>query len=250
MIELKGKGALIVGAKRIGQEVALRLSQEGVNIAIAYRTSRAEAQALCSKVLAHTERACVVQGDVAVEEDVKRMVHQASQNLGSLSFLVNLASQFSYTPFNALDGPAWDHAVAEAKGSYLLTLHASRAMMKNPGPTRGHIILFGDSAAGEHPYKNYLPYLTAKAAIEFMTRSFAVELARYNILVNAISPGPTMRPSDIEQGTWERRVIAKTPLKRESSTKDIAEMVVTLLKAETITGECVRVDSGIHLVAG
>ncbi|MDO8749600.1 MAG: SDR family oxidoreductase [Dehalococcoidia bacterium] len=250
MIKLKGKGALIVGAKRIGQDVAVRLSKEGVNIAIAYRTSREEAEALCSKVSANVERACVVQGDVSVEEDVKRMIRESSRNLGGISFLVNLASQFSWTPFRSLNESAWDSAMAEAKGSYLLAVHAARAMMKNPGPTRGHIILFGDSAAGEHPYRNYLPYLTAKAATEFMTRAFAAELARHNILVNAICPGPAMKPSNIGNDVWARRIIAKTPLKQESSTEDIAEMVVALLKAETITGECIRVDSGAHLVAG
>ncbi len=249
MIQLKGKNALIVGAKRIGQDVAMRLSQEGVNLAIAYRTSRKEAEALCSKVSAHTERACVVQGDVSVEKDVKRMIRESSLNLGGISFLVNLASQFSWAPFSSLNELAWDSAMAEAKGSYLLAVHAARAMMKNPGPTRGHIIFFGDSAAGEHPYRSYLPYLTAKAATGFMTRAFAVELARHNILVNAICPGPTMRPSDIKQDTWDRSVIAKTPLRQASSTDDIAEMVVTLLKAETITGECIRVDAGAHLAS-
>lgn len=249
-MNLKGKCALIVGAKRIGQDVAERLSQEGVNLAIAYRTSRDEAEVLCARVSAHTERACVVQGDVAVEDDVKRMIREASQNLGGLSFLIDMASQFAWTPFISLNELAWDSAMAEAKGSYLLAVHAARVMMKNPGPTRGHIVLFGDSAAGEHPYTNYLPYLTAKAATEFMTRAFAVELARHNILVNAICPGPTMKPSDIEQDVWDRRIIAKTPLKQASSTEDIAEMVVTLLKSETITGECIRVDSGAHLVSG
>ena len=249
MIHLKGKNALIVGTKRIGQDVAMRLSQEGVNLSIAYRTSREEAEALCIKVSAHTERACIVQGDVSVEVDVKRMIHESSQNLGGLSFLINLASQFSRTPFSSLNDLAWDSAMAEAKGSYILAVHAARAMMKNRGPTRGHIIFFGDSAAREHPYKSYLPYLTAKAATEFMTRAFAVELAKHNILVNTICPGPTMRPSDISQDVWDKRVVGKTPLRQASSTDDIAEMVVTLLKAETITGECIRVDAGAHLVS-
>ncbi len=251
MLELKGKGALIVGAKRIGQGVALRLSQEGVNIAIGYRTSKEEAQALCEKVSANTERACVVQGDVAIEADVERMVGEASLKLGGgLFFVVDLASQFAWTPVRALDAAAWDTAMAEAKGSYLLAVHAARAMMKNPGPTRGHIIFFGDAAAGEHPYDNYLPYLTSKAAIQFMTRAFAVELGAHGILVNAIAPGPTIRPADIGAQDWEKRVIASTPLKRESSVEDIAEMVVTLLKSETITGECVRIDAGSHLASG
>lgn len=249
MIELKGKGALIVGAKRVGRDVALRLAQEGVNLVIAYRSSQKEAEALRRQVAPKVERACTVQADLALEADVERLVREAARGLGGLSFVVNLASQFAWTPLDALDGAAWDSALAEAKGAYLLALHAARAMLSNPGPTRGHIILFSDSAAGANPYKGYLPYLTAKAAIGFMTRAFAAELARQGILVNAIAPGPTRRPADIEKADWERRIIGKTPLKRESSAQDIADMVVALLKSETITGECIRVDAGIHLGA-
>jgi NAD(P)-dependent dehydrogenase (short-subunit alcohol dehydrogenase family) len=120
-------------------------------------------------------------------------------------------------------------------------------MRRNPGPTRGHIIMFTDWAAGETPYRNYLPYLTSKAAIDFMTRAFAVELAPHGILVNAIAPGPTMRPPDFSPEDWARRVVDRTPLRRESSPGEIAEMIVTLLRGETITGETIRIDSGRHL---
>ena len=83
--------------------------------------------------------------------------------------------------------------MADAKASYLVTLHAARAMMANEGPTRGHIVLFSDWAALHAPYRGYLPYMTSKAAITYMTRAFAAELAPSGILVNAIAPGPTMR---------------------------------------------------------
>ena len=120
-------------------------------------------------------------------------------------------------------------------------------MMANPGPTRGHIIIFGDWAAGETPYRNHLPYLTAKAAVQFMARAFAAELAPHGVLVNAIAPGPTMRPPDISPESWQRNVLGQSPLRRESSAEEMAELVVTLLKSETITGETIRVDSGRHL---
>ena len=80
-----------------------------------------------------------------------------------------------------------------------------------------------------------------------MTRAFAVELAVHGVLVNTIAPGPTMRPPDIEEAVWRKAVVGKAPLKRESSTEDMAELIVSLLRSETITGEVVRVDSGRHL---
>jgi 3-oxoacyl-[acyl-carrier protein] reductase len=120
-------------------------------------------------------------------------------------------------------------------------------MQGNPGPTRGHIVFFGDWAAGETPYIDYLPYLTAKAAVHFMTRAFALELAPHGILVNTISPGPTVQdPALVSSAEW-KAALAQTPLHRESSADEMAEMVATLLKLETMTGESIRVDSGRHI---
>ena len=247
MITLEGKGALIVGAKRLGIVVAKRLAEEGVNLAISYRNSAKEAETLRSSVASMAKRTTLIQGDLAIEDDVKRMVDSANTDLGNLSFVVNLASDYPKMPFNTLNAADWDTGMADAKGSYLLTLHAARVMENNLGPTRGHVILFGDSAAGEAPYTNYLPYLTAKAAVHFMTRAFAVELAAKGILVNTIAPGPTMRPPDIKESVWEQGIIARTPLRREASVAEMAELVVTILKSETITGETIRVDAGRHL---
>ena len=247
MLTLAGKGALMVGTKRIGALVARRLAQEGVNLSIAYRNSRAEAERLHEDVASLVEHACLVQGDVGVEDDVRRMVETSEQQLGNLSYVVNLASDFRRMPFDTLDGSSWDLACAAARGSYLLSVHAARRMMANAGPTRGHIVMFGDWAAKETPYRDYLPYMIAKASIDFMTRGFAVELAPYGILVNSIAPGPTARPPDVSEESWQRDVLDRAPLRRESAADEIAELVVTLLKSETITGETVRVDSGRHL---
>ena len=247
LLKLRGRGAILVGTKRVGGVVAHRLAREGVNLAIVYRSSRQEAERLNSEVGGMTERTALIGGDLSDEDDVARIVRTASERLGDLSFVVNLAAGFPRNPFETLDGAAWDEAMSFAKGNYLLNVHAARLMMSNEGPTRGHIVQFSDWAAGETPYKNYLPYLTAKAAIDFMTRSFAVELADAGILVNAIAPGPTMRPPEISEASWQRDVLDKTPLKRESSPDDMAEIIVSLLSSESITGQVIRVDSGRHL---
>ena len=247
MLTLAGRGALVVGAKRMGDRVVRRLAAEGVNLTIAYRRSHAEAEELQRAVVSHGGRVHLVQGDVSVEEDAKRIVGAAREEMGGLSFLVNLASDFPRAPFKSLDAQAWEGALSTAKGSYLLAIHAARAMLENPGLTRGHIVLFGDWAAGETPYRDHLPYLTAKAAIQFMVRAFAAELAPQGVLVNAIAPGPTIRPPNLTPEVWQRAVVEQTPLRRESSAEEMAELIVTLLKSETITGETIRVDSGRHL---
>jgi NAD(P)-dependent dehydrogenase (short-subunit alcohol dehydrogenase family) len=246
VLDLAGRGAIVVGTRRIGAAVAERLAGEGVRLAIAYRGSRAGAAALQRRVAKQVDRSCIVQADLGREDDVARLVETAGRELGDLSFVVNLASDYPRTPYEELDGAAWERGMAAARGAYLLNLQASRAMLANAGPTRGHLVCFGDWAAGETPYAGYLPYLTAKAALHFMVRAFAVELAPHGILVNAVSPGPTARPPEVSEAEW-RRIIERAPLRRESAAADIAELVAALLKLETVTGENIRVDSGRHL---
>ena len=247
MLELANKGALLIGSKRIGSIIGHRLAAEGMNLGIVYRKSRTAAEQLYRDVTPMTKRICLLQGDMGVEADVKRVIELALQELEGLSFIINLASEYPKNPFHTLTTKEWDESMNAAKASYLLSVHGARTMMNNPGPTRGHIILFSDWAAKNTPYRDYVPYLTSKAAIDFMTRAFAVELAPHGILVNAIAPGPTIRPRGISKRNWEQNVVGQTPLTRESSAEDISEMVITLLKSETITGETIRIDSGRHL---
>ena len=247
MLDLKGRGVLVVGAKRVGAVVARRIADEGANIAITYRSSLEEAEQLRDEMAERVDRTTLIQANLSDEAGAQRAVAAAAKELGGLHFTVTLASGFPRTPLVELNEAAWERSMADAKASYLVTLHAARAMMENDGPTRGHIVLFSDWAALHAPYRGYLPYMTSKAAIAFMTRAFAAELAPSGILVNAIAPGPTMRPPDLHPVYWQQGAVDLAPLSRESSAEEIAEMVVTLLRSETITGEVIRIDSGRHL---
>ncbi len=248
MIILKNKNALIVGTKRIGQIVGMRLAEEGVNLAISYRSSKEEAEKLKEEAEKLNVKVVLVQGDVAIEADVKNMVGEATKQLDSLDFMIDLASGFEKTPLETLDEQKWEDAQKDSKGSFLLSVYASREMMKNHGQTKGHIILFSDWAATSgKSYTGYLPYLVGKAAIDYMTKVFAKELAPHGILVNAIAPGPTIKPPFLDEDYWQKEVLGKTPLKRESSKEEIGEMILTLLKSETVTGQTIMVDSGSHL---
>jgi NAD(P)-dependent dehydrogenase (short-subunit alcohol dehydrogenase family) len=246
-MDIRNKGALLVGTRRVGERVAMRLADEGVNLAIVYRRSKDEAEKLQRTVASLVDKTALLQADLSSENDVQRIVDDSADQLGGLQFVINLASDYPRAPFDTLDSDSWDRAMATAKSSYLLAVHAGRKLSKNTGRSRGHIVMFSDWAAGESPYTEYLPYLTAKAAVDFMTRGFAKELAASGVQVNAIAPGPTMRPPEISEQIWQDDVLAKAPLKRESSPDDIAEIIVALLKSETITGETIRIDSGRHL---
>jgi 3-oxoacyl-[acyl-carrier protein] reductase len=246
VLNLRDRGAIVAGTRRIGATVVDRLAREGVRTAVLYRSSQEEAERQAESARRLAGRAAAIKVDLTDESSVKQAVASARRELGNLSFCINLAADYPRQPFDQLDAAAWDRGMAAARGTFLLGLHAARAMFENPGPTRGHLVFFGDWAAGETPYLDFLPYLTGKAAVHFLTRGFALEVARYGILVNAVLPGPTARPPDLSDAGWEA-ALRQTPLHRESEAEDIAEMIVTLLRLETITGENIRVDAGRHI---
>jgi 3-oxoacyl-[acyl-carrier protein] reductase len=230
----------------VGGAVVERLVREGVHVAILFRHSNAAAERQAELARNRGVKAVALQADLTDEAQVASAVDQARNTLGDVSFCINLAADYPRVSLEHLDAAAWEAGMAAAKGNYLLASHAARAMSWNAGPTRGHLIFFGDWAADETPYIDYLPYLTGKAAVHFMTRAFGLELASRGILVNAILPGPTEKPPDMSDRGWEI-VMEQTPLGRQSSEEDIAELIATLLRLETVTGETIRVDSGRHL---
>ena len=246
MLDLKGRGVIVAGTRRFGQIVVRRLVAEGIRPAILYRGSKEQAEQLRDEALQTIDKAVVIQADLTVEADVQRAVAEAKRELGDVSFLVNMASDYPRVPYDELDAKAWDAGITPAKANFLLALAVSKELRQNSGPTRGHMLFFGDWAADETPYEDFLPYLSAKAAIHFQARGFALELAEYGILVNAILPGPTAQAVEVSSTEWQEAV-ADAPLQRESDPTDIAEMVATLLKLETITGETIRVDAGRHI---
>jgi len=205
MLTLAGRGAIVAGTKRVGGVVAERLAAEGVKLALVYRRSLGEVTELQARIAAKGEAPMLLQADLSNEDDVRRAVDEAKARLGDLSFCVNLASDYPRTSFETLDAAAWERGMGTAKANYLLALYVSRCMVQNQGPTRGHLIFFADWAAGETPYHGYLPYLTSKAAIDFMTRAFALELAPQGVLVNTISPGLPIQ--------------SRTRLRRQNGTK-------------------------------
>jgi NAD(P)-dependent dehydrogenase (short-subunit alcohol dehydrogenase family) len=246
LLNLAGRGAIVAGTRRLGAGIVDRLARHGVHVALLYRNSREAAEAQAESARQRGVKAIALQADLTDEVQVATVVEQARKDLGNLSFSINLASDYPRVSLEHLDAKAWEAGMASARGTYLLAVHSARAMSWNDGPTRGHLIFFGDWAAEETPYLDYLPYLTGKAGVHFMTRGFGLELASRGMLVNAILPGPTQKPPGMSERGWQI-ALEQTPLGRESSDEDIAELVLTLLRLETITGETIRVDSGRHL---
>jgi NAD(P)-dependent dehydrogenase (short-subunit alcohol dehydrogenase family) len=243
-MDLKDKVAMITGGARIGQVVARELATRGCSLALIYKSSRETAENTASIARAAGVNAAVVQADAVDESQVRAAVAQAVKSLGRLDILINMASLYVKTPNPT--GTDWSAALdSNAKSAFLFSTYAAPIMKKNGG---GRIVNFSDwlPASGRPHYKDYTPYYTSKAAVAALTQSLALEFAP-DILVNAIAPGPILAPPDLTPEE-NARVLEATALAKWGGAGEIAKAVLFLIDTDFVTGECIRVDGGRHLL--
>jgi NAD(P)-dependent dehydrogenase (short-subunit alcohol dehydrogenase family) len=238
--------ALITGGKRIGAVVAETLARAGVDIALVYNRSLAEAAETESAVRTIGRRALVVQADVSNEAACANAVATTIRDLGRLDILINMASLYASKPFEQLTAADWDRQLAVDLRAAFLFSHAAAAAMKKHGG--GRIINFCDwvAASARPRYPGYLPYYVAKAGVKALTEALALELAADQILVNAIAPGPILAPPDLSKEESDA-VVKSTPLGRWGGEEEIAKAVMFLVTSDFVTGETIRVDGGRHV---
>ncbi len=245
-MDLTDKVALITGGKRIGAVVARELAARGVDVALSYARSKAEADQAAEIVRAAGRRSDSFAANLLQPEEAAALVRSTVATFGRLDIVISMASVYVQKPFAELTVRDWNAAIDVDLRAAFLCAHAAVPHMRATGG--GRIINFSDwiARSGRPRYPGYLPYYVAKAGIIALTEALALELARDNILVNAIAPGPIVAPP----GTTEaesRAVEEATPLGRWGGEQEIAKTVIGLLESDFITGETIRVDGGRHV---
>jgi 3-oxoacyl-[acyl-carrier protein] reductase/pteridine reductase len=237
---LRNQVALVTGAgKRIGRSIALRLAEEGADVAVNYRYSEDEAGEVADRIRGMGNRALLCEGDVSRSQDVQAMMNTIEKEFGRLDILVNNAGVFFSADFLDLTEEQWDGIIsANLKSQYLCSQAAAR-MMKRWG--RGHIINIS-SLGGMLPWPHFTHYCVSKAGVIMLTRCLARALAP-EITVNSVAPGTILFPGDAPDEEFVRRA----PLQKTGTGEDIAGAVVFLAKAEFITGQVLVVDGGRSL---
>lgn len=245
---LEGKTILITGGRRVGAHLARELARRGANVSMSYFRSREQIEAVVAGLRGDGVRAAAIPADLRKPADAERLVAETVAQCGTIDALVNMASDFQHTPFDALDGSAFERAISSnLTAPFLAALAAAKAMRKQPviDGLQGKIINFADWAV-ERPYRGFLPYFVAKGGLVAMTRALAVELAP-TIAVNAIAPAmidppPNLTPEDIEA------IRQAAPLKRIGTPADANNLVLYLLEGtDFATGSVYRVDGGRFL---
>lgn len=246
-MDLTGRAALITGGKRIGAAVAVDLAAQGVDVALSYRRSRAEAEEAAAAIETAGRRAILLQADLSSGAECQELVDRAAASLGRLDILINMASVYKSVPLGEVDEAVWDSVVdVDLKASYLCARAAVPHMRRQGG---GRIINFADwiAASGRPRYKGFLPYYVAKKGVIGLTEALALELAADQILVNAIAPGPVVAPPGTSDDEL-KAVEAATPLGQWGGAAEIAVAVRFFLMSGFVTGETLRVDGGRHVL--
>jgi NAD(P)-dependent dehydrogenase (short-subunit alcohol dehydrogenase family) len=245
-MDLTSRIVLLTGAKRIGAEIAAAAAAAGADVAIAYRSSAAEANEVVARVGSLGRRAIAVQADVSRPEACDALVGAVADRFGRLDVLINMASLYEQIAFDDLDAHHWSRQLGvDLNGSFFCSRAAVPLMRRTGG---GRIINFSDwvAASGRPRYAGFAAYYVAKAGVRALTEALALELARDGILVNAIAPGPILAPPGTSDEELDA-VVAATPLGRWGGPEEIVKTVLALIASDFITGETIRVDGGRHL---
>lgn len=241
-MDLNGKTALVTGAaKRVGREIALELARRGANILVHYRGSAQAAEDTAEEIRSLGRQAGTLRADLASVSDIEKMARAVEDSRLRVDVLVNSASLFFKTSLDAPDEKQWDLLLdTNLKGPFFLSARIGRRM-----ETGGAIINITDWSA-QRPYRDYAAYCASKGGLVTLTKSLARDLAG-RVRVNAVSPGPVMRPPDMDDA--EAHTIAGlTALGRWGTPQDIAKAVAFLAENDYINGQILVVDGGRSLV--
>jgi len=236
------KVALVTGsARRIGAGIARHLHAHGYRVAVHANQSLEELQSLAFDL--ESERAgsvLAVQADLRDLSELPDMVEQVVSHFGRLDALVNNASNFYPTPLGQITPEQWDDLFAvNARAPLFLAQAAAPHLVRQ----RGAIVNLTDLHATQ-PLREHPVYSSAKAALEMVTRSLALELAPH-VRVNAIAPGAILWPEQGKSEAAKQKLMERTPLDRLGTPHEIASAVRWLLDdAGYITGQTLRLDGG------
>jgi NAD(P)-dependent dehydrogenase (short-subunit alcohol dehydrogenase family) len=249
-VDLSSKTALVTGASSgLGRHFARVLAGQGARVALAARRVAA-LDALADEIRADGGEACSVALDVRNEESVASAIAAIEADFGGIDVLVNNSGVSGIKPTLQLTGADWDEVLdVNLKGAFLVANEVGRAMVraKRPGSIINIASIFGFRVAGQ-----LAPYAASKAGLVHLTKSLALDWARYGIRVNAIAPGYFR--TDINDDFWDtepgKAMINRIPQRRLGELEYLDGPLLLLASDASayMTGTTVTVDGG-HLVS-
>jgi len=235
--------ALITGAaRRIGRAIALDLAAHGWRVAIHYRRSRADAEALAAEIARTGGEAVAIEGNLADIGAVQSLIPRCSEVLGTPTCLVNNASEFSLDTIGSVTTAGWDtHLDINLKAPVFLAQALYAAL---PQGVEGNVINIIDQRVWR-PTPDFFSYTISKAGLWTATQTLAQAMAP-RVRVNAIGPGPVLQSIHQSAADFTAETLT-TPLQRGPSLPEIATAVRFILDTPSMTGQMIALDGGQHL---
>lgn len=248
-MDLKNKVAIVTGARRgMGKSYALAFAKAGAKVVVSDISEED-----CEKVVKEIEgaggEALAAKCDVIDKEEVDKMVKAAMDKWGRVDILVNNAGIAQFFPFLEMKEEDWDRTInINLKGYFLCAQACAKKMAKQKS---GAIVNVASVAMGQQGigFPNIVHYCASKGGIVAMTEALAVELAPYNIRVNAVSPGMIDTPM-IDQVKQDKNqmegIMARIPMHRVGKPEEVSNLVLFLASDQSsyMTGSTVVIDGG------
>jgi NAD(P)-dependent dehydrogenase (short-subunit alcohol dehydrogenase family) len=248
-LRLQGRTALVTGgASRVGREIAVALAAEGAAVAVNYRSSAEEANAIVSEITEGGGKAVAIAADVADLQAVKAMVSRTVDELGGLDVLVNNAGLALRRPFVETTPDEWTRQIDVCLYGAIHCCHAAAPYLVKSG--RGRIIsIVGDSSrVGE---SGLSIVAAARAGTIALMKSLARELGRSGVTANTLSLGLIETEHDKAWVDANREKLVKLyPVRRLGQAQDVAPLAVLLASdhAGWITGQAISVSGGFSMI--
>jgi NAD(P)-dependent dehydrogenase (short-subunit alcohol dehydrogenase family) len=246
-MQLNGKVGLVTGGTRgIGAAAAIALAREGADVAIIGRGEDEDVRQTRAAIQALGRRCELILADCAKPDEAARCAAETVQRLGGVDVLIHSAGGPVNGGLFELTPEAWH-------GAFDIHVHAifylCRAVIPHMKPKREGAIILISSTAGKLATPSHIAYQAVKGAIPHITRGLAREFAPDNIRVNCVAPG-VIRTRFHEKMSAEQKKLnleQRIPLKREGTPEQVAEVILTLVKNDYITGDTVTIDGGLTM---
>jgi 3-oxoacyl-[acyl-carrier protein] reductase len=243
---LKGRRCLVTGGSRgLGRAICKALGAAGARVAFTHVRDAAAANQTRAEVVAQGADCLVYNGSVADAGHAEETTQAIVREWGGIDVLINNAGINQLYPLALIETRDWDTIMeVNARGAFLFSRAAARTMIK---ARKGHILNIG-SFASERLVESPVHYASAKSALRGLTESMAMEVGRYNILVNMLSPG--LMDQGMSTGLPKHRVVdyeKQCPLGRVATVDEIARMALFLVSDDNtfMTGAKIVMDGGI-----
>jgi NAD(P)-dependent dehydrogenase (short-subunit alcohol dehydrogenase family) len=247
---LDGKVAIVTGGSSgIGKAIVKTYLDHGAKVMIV-DVDEEGLQETEKELAKFKEKVLLVKGDVTKVEDVRKTVDETVKKWTKIDVLVNNAGVGTISSLIEMTEEEWDYVLdINLKGMFLFTREVAKVMIEQK---EGCVINLS-SINEEVPLAGEIHYCVSKGGVKMLTRAVALELAPYNIRVNAIAPGMTETALTEELlviPELKSAVLHQIPLGRIGRPKDIAKVAVFLASdyASWVTGSTICVDGGMHLI--